>query len=255
MRRTIMAWWRSSDVRAVLWAGVAVAFGIGVVWLVNSEVGIKEGAVLVTVLLLPTAVYFAMSGRLSEISLPGGGGAKFRATATAQVEGRIQPIVPIEVEKGPLASLQELERQLSDDRPQVLTFKFDGRTFNSEVVRMYLDKLMAGRRLTLVVFLDIEEQVIGYISAKRFSALMHSFGESQDLAERLTTRSRDRKRTVDLPGVLTTTLRIDATNSEALRTMAEHNLDAVLIVDRERRIAGVVERDQLIATMLLAATP
>src|SRR5277367_1993333 len=180
MRHTITAWWRSSsDVRAVVWAGVAVALGIGVVWLVNNEVGIKEGAVLVTVLLLPTVVYFAMSGRLSEISLPGGGGAKFRAAATAQVQGRIQPIAPIEVEKGPLASLDELERQLSDDRPQVLTFKLDGRTFNAEVVRKYLDKLTAGRRLTLVVFLDVEGQVVGYISAEKFSALMHSFGESE----------------------------------------------------------------------------
>jgi CBS-domain-containing membrane protein len=37
--------------------------------------------------------------------------------------------------------------------------------------------------------------------------------------------------------------------------MAENSLDAVLIVDDKQKIAGVVEREQLIATMLLAATP
>lgn len=57
------------------------------------------------------------------------------------------------------------------------------------------------------------------------------------------------------PGIVTTTLRTDATNSDALRTMAENSLDAVLIVDDKQKIAGVVEREQLIATMLLAATP
>jgi CBS domain-containing protein len=58
-----------------------------------------------------------------------------------------------------------------------------------------------------------------------------------------------------LPGLVTKTLTVGTSNTEALRTMTDYRLSVALIVDRDGHIAGVIERVQLISTMLLAAAP
>jgi CBS-domain-containing membrane protein len=56
------------------------------------------------------------------------------------------------------------------------------------------------------------------------------------------------------PGVLTERCSSSATNRDALMQMKEARLDQLVIVDEEGRLQRVVERDQLVAAILLAAS-
>jgi CBS-domain-containing membrane protein len=55
--------------------------------------------------------------------------------------------------------------------------------------------------------------------------------------------------------VATDTLRAGASNAEALQVMTDKDLEAVVLVDDSARLSGVVERERVVADMLLAATP
>jgi CBS domain-containing protein len=245
---------QARDLWAFLGTVVFIAMGVGVIWFVKDQVGIKGDAVLISVLLLPALLYLAISGRLTEITGPGGIGAKFRAAATTRVRGEIQPTKELQqVPKGGLHDLEKLKPQLSDERPLVLTFKLDQTSdFGLGAIKSYLSVLKSTRGFGVVVFVDANDKVLGYVTAERFSALMDS-DAATNIVERLNDQSAH-DRLADLPGIVTTTIPVGANNSEALGTMTEHRLDVAVIVDRDQRLSGVIDREQLIATMLLAAT-
>jgi len=248
-------WRKDRDLQAVLGAVVFIALGIGVVWFVKNHVGIKGDAVLISVLLLPALLYLAISGRLSEISGPGGVGAKFRATGAAPVHGDIQPTIDLqEVPKGGPQLLQTLRPHLADGRPRVLTFKLDGTAFFTPVmVREYMALLGATRGANLVAFVGADDRVHGYMRAERFAALVRA-DAAGEMVQRLNAPDAAQQLAL-LPGVVTKSLTVGTSNTEALRIMTDYRLNVALIVDRDGHIAGVIERVQLISTMLLAAAP
>jgi hypothetical protein len=176
LSQAVTRWRKARDLQAVLGAVVFIVLGVGVVWFVKDHVGIKGDAVLICVLLLPALLYLAISGRLSEVSGPGGVGAKFRATGAAPVHGDIQPTIDLqEVPKGGPQLLQTLRPHLADGRPRVLTFKLDGRAvFTPVMVREYVDLLGATRGANLVAFLGADDRVHGYMQAERFAAIVRA---------------------------------------------------------------------------------
>lgn len=252
--KALVAWWRrANDVRATLGAVIFLAIGVGVAWFAKDEVGISGDAVLITVLLLPAVVYLAISGRLSEVSLPGGGGAKFRAAATTPVAINIEPtqgLVP--VVKRATGELSDLKASLPDDRPIVLTVT-QGNHFSKEALLEYLDVLSVKRGFKVVAILGSDTTAIGSMPAELFTTLLGSDTTAKDLVERL--NDHDPQRIALIRGIVTTLVPVGTTASNALRTMTEERLDAALIVDSERRVVGVAERDQVLSEMLLAAAP
>lgn len=59
---------------------------------------------------------------------------------------------------------------------------------------------------------------------------------------------------VRYPGVVTETISTDSTNEDALREMMRQNLEALVVIDKDRRPKGVVEREQVLSRMMLALT-
>ncbi len=53
------------------------------------------------------------------------------------------------------------------------------------------------------------------------------------------------------PGVVTSTISIETSNVDALQEMSANNLEALIVIDKDRRLRGVVEREQLISKMLI----
>ena len=72
----------SKDFRASAAAITATLIGIGLVAFLQKAVGIGESATIVTLLLVPLFVYGIVSGRLRELTGPGGWGAKFAELET-----------------------------------------------------------------------------------------------------------------------------------------------------------------------------
>jgi len=57
------------------------------------------------------------------------------------------------------------------------------------------------------------------------------------------------------PGIISDAITVAHTNAHALREMDRLNLEALVVVNAERRVAGIVERDQVLSKMLLALAP
>jgi len=56
------------------------------------------------------------------------------------------------------------------------------------------------------------------------------------------------------PAVVSTTLHTGSNNYTALQEMMRRNLEALVVIDDGRRPAGVVERDQVLTTLVLSLT-
>ena len=54
------------------------------------------------------------------------------------------------------------------------------------------------------------------------------------------------------PGVVTRTISTKATSIDALREMTAQNLEALVVIDENRNLKGVVEREQILSKLLLA---
>jgi hypothetical protein len=72
----------TKDFRASAAAITATLIGIGLVAFLQKAVGIGDSATIVTLLLVPLFVYGIVSGRLRELTGPGGWGAKFAELET-----------------------------------------------------------------------------------------------------------------------------------------------------------------------------
>jgi CBS domain-containing protein len=54
------------------------------------------------------------------------------------------------------------------------------------------------------------------------------------------------------PGMLKSVIPADTTNSQALDAMSRYGLGALAVVDDDRRVKGVVEREQLMSKLILS---
>ena len=72
----------SPEFRASAAAIIATVVGIVLVAILQKGLGITDGATIVTLLLVPLLIYGIVSGRLLELTGPGGWGAKFAKLET-----------------------------------------------------------------------------------------------------------------------------------------------------------------------------
>jgi hypothetical protein len=259
LARAIGALGARDEPRAVALSLLFVAVGIGVLWFAKDVAELDEDAVLVSLLLLPVLLYLALSGRLAEVTGPGGVGAKFREVANAPAHSALKhlsPEDPFLVPKMDLQMLRQQQPQLAaDDRPIVFTFTLGAGApqYGYPDVTGYTDVLAATGRFLLVAFLDPGGRVLAYMSARRFQTLVRSEAGQQFVADLNAPDAH--QRLLVTPGVATDTLRAGASNAEALQVMTDKDLEAVVLVDDSARLSGVVERERVVADMLLAATP
>lgn len=245
----------SRDARAWVLGAIVLIGGVALLWFVRQVVGATASGVLIAVLVLPTVAYLVISDRLSEISGPGGLSAKFREPTATSATGALQPVAaddPWAVQKAELSELVRIASRLPVDRPIVLTFTLPGTAYQSWAIKEYIDALEVSRGRGLVAFQDTDAKLLGYMPTDRFRVLIQSTGGAEfvnhlnqpDAIAWLATA----------PGVLTERCSSTATNRDALTRMKEARLDQLVIVDEAGRLQRVVERDQLVAAILLAAS-
>jgi CBS domain-containing protein len=54
------------------------------------------------------------------------------------------------------------------------------------------------------------------------------------------------------PGMLKSVIPVGTTNSQALEAMSRYGLGALAVIDDDRRVKGVVEREQLMSKLILS---
>jgi hypothetical protein len=243
----------------------AVATVLAVVWTAFAFLIVKlardyylniESPVLIALVLLPLIVYFVHSGKLTELKVLGAASAKFNATGN---ERPVSESTLIAYDDPHIVTLEGGVRKLlaskakNPQRPVVMILPIDPKVkYNADDVKRRLGRLSPLRNFKLVVFLDKNKHVVAYMEAWRFKELI----EQPELAREFVQLIDSGQSVIDFnPSVATETISMTSTNFEALRRMQEQNLEALVVVDEQKILLGVVEREQVLARIILSLAP
>lgn len=238
--------------------GISLLFlilGFAVVWLTKAVVNIEGNAVYVSLLLIPILVYTIISGRLKEFKGPGGLEARFSEAAAQTIKPVSETIEPSIEEmqilaKEGLRALQQKKPELDETRPIVMTMILGkGSYYDWDAVKQYMNFLGQYRNFKFVVFLDDKERFIAYMPAWAFKGLISLPELTGEFIGVI-----NQGRTQDLfryQGVEKETISTKSSNFEALQQMTKVNIEALVVVDENRKLKGVVEREQVLSRIML----
>jgi hypothetical protein len=246
---------------AILAAVLTLVVGVSLHWHFNKYNWAPQSTEFIALLTLPILIYVLVSGRLTELSGPGGWGAKFQtfqthvqASVGKQDAGEKAEILSdaeaIQVLTGPVQELSTLIADL-DPRSSSATILEVGRPhhYKIEAIGQYLKALIAVGAPAYVVFVDAESgKFIGSTSANQLSALLADDGAAKEFIAKLEGQPRMFGR---LGFLVTESLTSDDTNIAALQKFVSTHADALVIIEDRRKPIGVVDRNRLMTKLLL----
>jgi hypothetical protein len=229
--------------------------GLGVVWFARKVADVQDGAVLAAFVIVPALLYLALRGNLAELRGPGGWAATFVRVARTRVSAAGEALDVSEdvqiIEKESMSGLTNRVSTLESDQPILMTITL-GKGYTDADIRGYLQTLSQFPRFRLVAFLDSSGAFIGCISPAELAGLMRSPALSGAFLGAV--GRGDAREVFRFPGMLRKVVPTNATNAEALSAMTTNNLGAIAVVDEDRRLRGVVEREQIISKLVLSLT-
>ena len=132
-------------------ASFVLLLGVGVVWFTRKVVGVQDGTVLASLVIVPALVYLVLRGDLAELRGPGGWAATFVQVAKAEVNLtgdaliRIQDVEVRELKGG------TLDRKI--DEPVLMDMPL-GYRYAAQEVREKLEFLSRSPRFRLVALVS-----------------------------------------------------------------------------------------------------
>jgi hypothetical protein len=251
------------EITAITASVVLIGLGFFAAWFSKEVLKIESDVTYITVLLLPIIAYVILSGRLKELRV-GGLEAKFADAAEQQIEidsetvGHSAQDLQI-LEKGFFSpfELQERLKKLDETKPIVFTLILEHQglqfLYNRDSTLKYVEVLSQKPNYKFVViqkYENNEKKFWAYIPSRVFLQILRV----DDLGNRLIDciNRGDTEGLSWFPGVVTRTLSTKASNLDALQEMTNKNMDALVITDESKRLAGVVEREQILSKLLLA---
>jgi CBS domain-containing protein len=246
------------EVRAIMASILFLALGFVAIWVTSNVLVIEGDAVYVSLLFAPILVYVILSGRLKEIRAPGGLEAKFADAAervvdpaAATIEAAMEPNEMAILAKATLSELKRALPRIDESKPITLTITLDSRMhYDQWALLEYVRTLSQFRSFKFVVILDREGRFVAYMPSWAMRQIVERDALGSEFVEAL---NQDRVNELRrYPGVVTQTISTSATNIEAIQEMTNQNLEALVVVDDDRRLRGVVEREQVLSKLLLA---
>lgn len=239
-----------------VWIAIgALALGFIVVWLARAVIQSIDGSVLIALIILPLLVYLSASGKLAEFKAPGGIEAKFARAAAESVSPASETVAydnPQVVAKEAVRSLIERKAtEIDESKPIVMTMGIGKQDqYNAEDVKQYMSVLSQFRNFKFVLFLDRDGKFVAYMPSWALKQLL----QVPDLAEEFLNSINEGQmaQVLRYPGVVKKTISTESTNAEALREMLEQNIEALVVIDEQRKLRGVVEREQVLSRMMLS---
>ena len=240
------------DMRALIVAGVVFLIAAGVAFALK-RFDIKDGIVIVTLLILPAATYGIVSGYIAEISAPGGWGAKFRELAAQNIEptplaAEIEDLSI--VEKSGLAALDERRATLVPGKPVAMTLQLGRRDYYSDsVIAAYARTLLTFDPKLTVIFVDENGRFVASSSGTSVMAAMQSGEQGSELVNAI--ENADLLRIKDLVGQTTNSVTVSTSNTAALAVMLRDGVESIVAIDDMQRPIGVVRRDDIVARLIV----
>lgn len=246
------------EIKAIGISLLFLVFGFLVIWLIKAVANIEGDAIFVALLLIPVIVYMVISGKLKELKGPGGLEAKFTEAASESIKAPSETVEPsIDdmqiIQKGGVRLLQEQLQEVNEAKPIVMTMELGRRGYYlPEAVLEYIQNLSQFRNFKFVVFLDEEKRFLAYMQSWAFRGLLSMPELGYEFVNVINEGRLENL--FRYPGVVRETISTDSTNAEALSEMLKQNLEALVVIDENRNLKGVVEREQVLSRMMLTLT-
>jgi hypothetical protein len=226
--------------------------GLGVVWFAKAIAGVTSSAVLSVLVIIPALLYVILRGDLAELRGPGGWAATFRITNAsvtfAAQKFDITTAVQI-IEKGTIDELNRLTSKFAGDQPVLMTVSMSEH-YDIQAMGTYVQVLSTWPSFKLVAFLDESQCFIGCASPSGFYSIIRNPLLGYEFLRAV--QNSNQSELFRYPGVLRNVISTGATNAEALEIMDQNGLEALAVVDEDRHVKGVVERDQLMSKLILS---
>jgi hypothetical protein len=246
------------EIRAVVVAVLFLLLGFAILWFARAVLGIQGEAVLVALLLVPLLTYLVASGRLEGLGSAGGLEARLARIARDPAQPAADRIEPSALElqavfNDGFAAIKQLRQDLSEARPIILVLELGKLDFyHVEPLLRYLESLSQFRNFKTVAFVEKDGQFVASMPSWAVLSLLSNPDSGEEFIEVL--NKGHKAALFRFPGLVRETLGSQATNAEALRVMARQNLEAIVSVDENNRLRGVVEREQVLSRIVLALT-
>jgi CBS domain-containing protein len=235
-----------------------VALGFAAILLVAKVADVKDGTVLASLLILPALLYLLLSGRVSDLKGPGGLEVQLAKVAnqTIPMAGHEQGSAALSyeevrpVERGRAESFLDRVRNITPADPVVLTLTVGSGRIDGKAAADYARGLTQFPRFRFVAVLNDDGSLISYMEESAFRHVIEA--DVVDAAVLLNNIEHKNLGAVRaFPGMITTTVAPGASIADALRSMDNARISALLVSD-DGHIKGIVERDRLANALLLS---
>jgi hypothetical protein len=219
-------------------------------------------AAFIFLLITPLLVYLVLTGRLNVLKGPGGLEASFIAMAQQPAElmvstsidmipGTVQVIDEgaTAITKSSPQELATLEKRLEELPPVVLKLFLAAQHYQKEHLLTYLKRLLRYQTFKFVVFLDSKERFVAFIPAWAMQRILEG-AEGERFVEII--NQGKVSELWDFPGVQKRAISRKADSIQAVKEMTDRNLDAMVLLDEQEHVIGVVEREQVLSKLILA---
>lgn len=244
----------NKEIKNIIISIIFLVLVIFVVLFLSKYIGTIGDTVIITILLLPILIYLIFSGRLSGLKA-GDLEAKFVDITVQSIEIASETITPsvndmVIVKKQGARELLKNIPELNKSKPIILTLILGTSTsYFYESWFKYMEALSQFNTFKFVVFLDKDKKFIAFITSRAILQILRieSLGN-----EFINTLNDNKIQELKLfPGIVSTTISTMSTNIEALSEMTKQNLDALIVIDKNLKLEGVVEREQLLSKLIL----
>ena len=261
---------------ALLIAIILLIIGISAAWVSRDLIRLRQTSndlYYAAVILAPILAFAIASGRMKQLKA-GGLEAEFGDIVKQQIEPssvRLFEERTIKTVKGSLPDLmikiKEIRRKLiyEPQQPIVLTLSLGSANldrhneenhishYGREALYRYINKLsIEFPSFKLIVILDQYTRVKAYIAANRLKNILSINNDNEynenEICRRFIRAVNEGLITelIEIPGIVTTTVKRNNTNIEVLKIMNDQELEVLVVVDNNGSLSGVIDRGQFI---------
>jgi hypothetical protein len=245
---------------------VAITFIVLVIVLVLFVEPITNKLAEVTAIVaIGFAFYFAASGKLEELAVPGIK-MKLREFAQKNIQPKFEQITDriitreegeAHVAKGTVSELESIIPDMPQKRYTTLTIRRDGPKIDDRALSKWLNVLLKYDFFKHVIFVDKEEKFIGHIFASDMhSLLLQDLIYGRDLPDNkriqaIINRWQDEQTQIpEIPGLVTDYIRAGSTYRSALGKMINLRRDYLPIIDNSGKFSGTITHEEITDELL-----
>ena len=235
---------------AVIAAALFLLLGLLLALLVKRVVDVQADLLLTLVIFLPLFVYLMLLGKIANFGAGGVSVALVVPLSEVSLGSQLaSQVAPREGQsRGHECSAQSFTNSVP--QPVYLTLTM-GCSYALDDVRRWVQEDTAGGNFKYLIVVNDAGAFHASIDSLAVVKLLAS-DEGSAFVDTITNGSLDREEGPVFRGVTFDAMPDSATNIEALQQMEAQHLDALVVIDSDRHIKGVLPREQVLSSMMLA---